>query len=115
MEYHRFLRQFNAKALTRLRIGHSRLTHKHYLLNDDMPECIPCDRPLTVKHILVEFVDTPEMRKQYFNCTDLKTLFNSVAGDTISAFLAEINLVDNLNHLILNCMFVTFFLRDATP
>ena len=38
--------------LTRLRIGHSRLTHKHYLLNEDSPECIPCHRPLTVKHIL---------------------------------------------------------------
>ena len=49
-------------TLTRLRIGHSRLTHKHYLLNDDMPDCIPCDRPLTVKHILVECVDTAEIR-----------------------------------------------------
>ena len=81
-------------TLTRLRIGHSRLTHKHYLLNEDMQECIPCDRPLTVKHILVECVDTAEIREQYFNCTDLKTLFNSVAGDTILAFLADIHLVD---------------------
>ena len=32
--------------LTRLRIGHSRLTHKHYLLNEDSPECIPCHCPL---------------------------------------------------------------------
>ena len=83
-------------TLTRLRIGHSRLTHKHYLLNDDMPECIPCDRLLTVKHILVECVDTAEIGKQYFNCTDLKTLFNSVAGNTILAFLAEIHLVDKI-------------------
>ena len=61
-----------------------------------MPEYIPCDIPLTVKHILVECVDTAEIRKQYFNCTDLKTLFKSVAGDTILAFLAEIHLVDKI-------------------
>ena len=28
-----------------LRIGHSRLTHKH-LANEDPPECIPCNTPL---------------------------------------------------------------------
>ena len=82
--------------MTRLRIGHSRLTHKHYLLIEDMPEYIPCDRPLTVKHILVESVDTAEIRIQYFNCTDLKKLFSSVAADTFLAFLAEIHLVDKI-------------------
>ena len=76
--------------LTRLRIGHSRLTHKHYLGNEDPPECIPCNTQLTIKHILIECVDTADIRKQFFN--DLKTLFNSVAGDTILAFLAEVNL-----------------------
>ena len=78
--------------LTRLRIGHSRLTHKHYLANEDPPECIPCNTPLTVKHVLIECVDTADTRKQFFNCPDLKTLFNSVAGNTILAFLAEVNL-----------------------
>ena len=29
-------------------------------------------------------------------CTDLKTLFNSVAGDTILAFLQEIHLTDKI-------------------
>ena len=79
--------------LTRLRIGHSRLTHKHYLLGEDFPECIPCDCRLTIKHVLIECIDTADIRKQYFNCTDLTTLFNSVAGDTILAYLSEINLI----------------------
>ena len=78
--------------LTRLRIGHSRLTHKHYLAHEDPPECILCNSPLTIKHVLIECVDTADIRKQFFNCPDLKTLFNSVAGDTILAFLAEVNL-----------------------
>ena len=82
--------------LTRLRIGHSRLTHKHYLLNEDSPECIPCHCPLTVKHILIECIDTADIRRQYFNCADLKTLFKSVAGDTILAFLSDIHLIDKI-------------------
>ena len=82
--------------LTRLRIGHTRLTHRHYLANEDVPECIPCDRPLTVKHILIECIDTAETREQYFNCPDLKKLFNSVAGDTILAFLSEVNLMHKI-------------------
>ena len=82
--------------LTRLRIGHSRLTHKHYLANEDPPECIPCNSSLTIKHVLIECVDTADIRKQFFNCPDLKTLFNSVAGDTILAFLAEVNLKNKL-------------------
>ena len=69
--------------LTRLRIGHSRLTHKHYLLNEDL-------------HVLIECVDTADIRKQYFNCTDLKTLLNSVAGGTILAYLSEINLISQI-------------------
>ena len=38
---------------------------------------------MTRKHVLIECVDTADIRKQFFNCPDLKTLFNSVAGDTI--------------------------------
>ena len=82
--------------LTRLRIGHTRLTHKHYLLNEDFPECIACDSPMTVKHILIECADTALTRELYFNCNDLKTLFNSVAGDTILSYLSEINLLSKL-------------------
>ena len=82
--------------LTRLRIGHSRLTHKQYLLNEEFPECIPCDCPLTIKHVLIECVDTADIRRQYFNCSDLKTLFSSVAGGTILANLSEINLIGQI-------------------
>ena len=58
--------------LTRLRIGHSRLTHKHYLLNEEFPECIPCDCPLTIKHVLIECVDTADIRRQYFKVSDVQ-------------------------------------------
>ena len=84
------------RILTRLRIGHSRLTHRHYLVNEDFPECILCDCPMTIKHMLIECIDTAEIRRQYFNCIDLKTLFNSVAGGTILAYLSEINLISQI-------------------
>ena len=32
-------------VLTRLRIGDSRLTHRHYLANEGPPEFIPCNSP----------------------------------------------------------------------
>ena len=66
------------------------------LLNEEFPECIPCDCPLTIKHVLIECVDTADIRRQYFNCSDLKTLFSSVAGGTILAYLSEINLIGQI-------------------
>ncbi|GFW69742.1 RNase H domain-containing protein [Trichonephila clavipes] len=41
-------------TLTRLRIGHSRFSHRHLLLGEDTPLCPSCKDSYTVKHILVE-------------------------------------------------------------
>lgn len=38
--------------LTRLRIGHTRATHRHLLLNEGAPSCHNCKQPLTIHHIL---------------------------------------------------------------
>ena len=62
-------------------------------MDEEFPECIPCDCHLTIKHVLIECFDTADIRKQYFNFTDLETLFNSVACDIILAYLSEINLI----------------------
>lgn len=40
------------RILSRLRIGHTRLTHSHLIDKDDPPDCITCGVPLTVPHIL---------------------------------------------------------------
>ena len=61
--------------ITRLRIGHSRLTHKHYLANEDPPECIPCNTPLTIKHVLLECVDTADIRRQFLTVLILRPCF----------------------------------------
>nr|CAI5849093.1 unnamed protein product [Callosobruchus analis] len=38
--------------LTRLRVGHTRLTSMHLLRGEFQPQCYFCDLPLTVQHIL---------------------------------------------------------------
>ncbi|GBM74328.1 putative RNA-directed DNA polymerase from transposon BS [Araneus ventricosus] len=40
--------------LTRLRIGHTRLTHKHLLCSEPPPMCSRCQSILSVRHILIE-------------------------------------------------------------
>ncbi len=44
-------------VLTRCCIGHSRLTHMFLLRNEPYPECVACQCPLTIKHVLLECID----------------------------------------------------------
>ena len=48
--------------LARLRIGHSHFTHSYLLKGEEEPQCIPCNAPLTVNHILVDCVDLAPTR-----------------------------------------------------
>ena len=48
------LSRIDEVKLTRLRIGHSRLTHSFILLGEEVPMCIECDSPVSIKHILLE-------------------------------------------------------------
>ncbi|XP_008182880.3 uncharacterized protein LOC100570071 [Acyrthosiphon pisum] len=41
-------------AITRLRIGHTYITHQHLMKGEEPPDCTQCGSPLTVKHILTE-------------------------------------------------------------
>ncbi|GBN59312.1 hypothetical protein AVEN_272026-1, partial [Araneus ventricosus] len=48
---------FNRKyevTLTRLRIGHSRLTHKYLLFGESPPVCSRCNVLLTIRHVLID-------------------------------------------------------------
>ncbi|GFT17215.1 RNase H domain-containing protein [Trichonephila clavipes] len=40
--------------LTRLRIGHTRFTHRHLLLGENAPDCPSCKVPYSVYHILID-------------------------------------------------------------
>ena len=79
-------------VLTRLRIGHSRLTHSYHMNKEPMPECISCQCCLTIQHILIECVEFSEVRAKYYDVPDLKTLFDTISPDEIFDFLKEIGL-----------------------
>nr|XP_042908084.1 uncharacterized protein LOC122271306 [Parasteatoda tepidariorum] len=54
--------------INRLRIGHTRLTHKHLILNETAPTCNFCLEPLTMKLFLTQCLKFKLKRSQYFNC-----------------------------------------------
>ena len=54
-------------VVTRLRIGHSRLTHVHLLEGNPQPFCDDCLVPLTVRHLLMECPSLVDERRQCFS------------------------------------------------
>ncbi|GFX63664.1 putative RNA-directed DNA polymerase from transposon BS [Trichonephila clavipes] len=63
--------------LTRLRIGHTRLTHRHLLFGERAPECPSCDVSYTVHHILLDcpVFNTHRMTLFYKSVLTLSDLF----------------------------------------
>ena len=82
--------------LSRLRIGHTRLTHSFILKKEDPPECIPCQERYTVKHFMIECVDLAITRTNFYNVPSLKDLFEKVNVNTILDFLKEVGLYHKL-------------------
>ena len=75
------LSRHDCVLINRLRIGHTRLTllaHSYLLLGDDQPERSTCQCPLTVKHILIECVDSNDVRNKYFVVSSMKDLFENI-------------------------------------
>ena len=67
-------------VLTRLRIGHTRITHSWLLNRDFMLECF----------------DFQQARCSYFQVNNLHDLFKDVSIENIIAFLKEIRLFNQI-------------------
>ena len=52
-------------VLSRCRIRHTRITHSYLLKREIQPECVPCQEPFTVKHLLIDCTDLVT-RQKYF-------------------------------------------------
>ena len=78
--------------LSRLRIGHTRLTHSYLLKREEQPYCIGCDTPFTVIHSLLDFADFDRERRSLFQVNNLKDLFKDVSVENILSFLKNVNL-----------------------
>ena len=76
--------------ITRCRIGHTRITHSYILKNEQASFCIPCNKPFTVKHFLIN------IRTKYFNVKTIKELFNDIPSQKILNFLKEIGLFNKI-------------------
>ena len=83
-------------VLTRLRIGHTRLTHSYLLKREDQPFCISCNEPFTVKHFLIDCIEFSHVRRKFFQTNDLRYLFENVPADNILVFLKHINLFNKV-------------------
>lgn len=46
--------RFLQVVLSRLRLGHTKLTHQHLLKHEDPPTCFACDTILTVEHVIID-------------------------------------------------------------
>ena len=65
----------------------SRLTHEFLLKEEPPPECIPCNCPLTIKHLLIERVDFNDVRQRFYQVPSLQDLFKTVKAEVILEFL----------------------------
>ncbi|GFX25514.1 probable RNA-directed DNA polymerase from transposon X-element [Trichonephila clavipes] len=72
------LRRTDVK-LTRLRIGHTRFTHRHLLFGERAPECPSCHVSYTVRHILIDCPVFNLHRITFFH-TSILTLSDLVGG-----------------------------------
>ena len=85
-----------AVVLRRCRIGHTFLTHAHLLKAEEAPQCIPCNTPLTVKHILTECIDFTPVRDRFYSVSSMQQLFSTISGHLILEFLKEINIYNKI-------------------
>ena len=77
-------------------VGHSYLAHSFLLKGEEGPVCISCNEPLTLKHILWQFMGLGEMRKKFFETNSMRALFKNTCVEGIFSFLREIKVFHKL-------------------
>ncbi|GFS77401.1 putative RNA-directed DNA polymerase from transposon X-element [Trichonephila clavipes] len=78
--------------LTRLRIGHTRLTHRHLLFGEHAPECPSCNVSYTVHHILIDCPVFNHHRITFFHTSilTLSDLVGEISHQNLFAFIKKI-------------------------
>ncbi|GBO22608.1 hypothetical protein AVEN_133204-1 [Araneus ventricosus] len=85
----------NRKAdtvITRLRVGHTRYTHRHLLMGEQTPMCAQCKCTMSVLHILCECPNFNYLRLRYFqsNAISLTDLLGKTPHVHLLPFLKSI-------------------------
>ena len=71
------LKRKDEVVIHRIRIGHTRLTHRHLMEDRPVPRCFYCnsDDILSVKHLLIECLHFANIRSRYYHARDMRDLF----------------------------------------
>ena len=85
----------------RLHLGHTRVTHSYLLQGEEQPQCVGCDAPFTVRHLLLECGDFAHVRNNCFHVDNMKELFQDIHIDSIITFLRQVNLFNKILLLFL--------------
>ena len=87
---------YHERALCRLRIGHTRLTHSFRMEGkEDRPKCETCQVFLTVRHIMTECLDYQALREALLPGDTLEEIFSN-SDRSIVTFLRECDLLNKL-------------------
>ncbi|XP_055585490.1 uncharacterized protein LOC129738330 [Uranotaenia lowii] len=86
------------RALTRLRIGHTKLTHSYLLDKEDPPICPSCDCLVTVRHILIDCVIYARQRTVCQLGDNLRLVLSNCPSEEgkLIEFLKSSKLLDDL-------------------
>lgn len=97
-QYFPSMHRRDAVVLTRLRIGHSNLTHSHLLSHAPPPGCPNCQTILTIKHILIECPCFQSQRNRLFQNRSLKELLDPSGNNlkNVFLFLKQLNLYEHI-------------------
>ena len=64
--------------------------------SEELPQCVGCDAPFTVRHSLLECGDFAQVRNNCFHVDNMKELFQDIHIDSIMTFLRHINLFNKI-------------------
>ena len=73
-------------VLARLPFGHARVTHSYSLQGEEQPQCVGCDAPFTVRHLLLECCDFAQVRNNCSHVENMKQLLQDIHIDSFMTF-----------------------------
>ena len=82
-------------VLSRLRIGHVRITHS-CLLEEEKPMCYPCQTAYTIKHVFIECIGLASTREHFTTQVVWKNNFLKNKVDAIKSFLKAMGLHEKI-------------------
>ena len=80
-------------VITRLRIGHTKVTKAHILSRRPPTTCHHCGQTLTIDHMLPKCVVLQESRDEYYTADSLNTLFEDSSRDLHSGILVRSGII----------------------